>query len=109
MEVCKCGHHTGEHAWDGEYTLGCCCCGCDSFESQEPRSFRGHTGVYARIYAAFDEIKDQYDAILAAEEDPVKRSSLAAEIENLFVNQLGYFRGVKSVLDAEAAVSLQSK
>jgi hypothetical protein len=101
MEVCKCGHHTGEHAWDGEYTLGCCCCECDSFESQDPKSFRGHTGAYARIEAAFDEIKDQVDAILGAQDDLVKRLDMSEEISRLFVNRLRYYWGEKFDVDGK--------
>lgn len=110
MEVCKCGHLVDDHRWDGEHCLGCCCCNCEIFESQNPQSFRGHKGTYARIEAAFDQIKDQIDAILAAEEDLVKRSDLSAEIERLFVERLAEFRrGVKTTVDAEALASLHSK
>lgn len=109
MEDCKCGHLWSEHHTDGEYGLNCHLCKCEGFESQDPPSFRGHTGAYARIESAFDTIKEQVDAILAAEEDPVKRSSLAAEIGRVFVKRYHEFLHIQGTVDAAATASLDSR
>jgi hypothetical protein len=109
MELCKCGHPVDDHRWDDEYSLGCCCCVCATFEPQDPQSFRGHTGAYARIEAHFDEIKEQVDAILAAEDDLVKRSSLAAEIGRIIVKHYHEFLHVQGAVDAAATASLDSE
>lgn len=105
MEVCKCGHTTDGHLWDGEFSHGCLHrnCKCKGFESQDPQSFHGHTGTYARIEAHFDEIKDQVDAILAAEDDPVKRLDMSEEISRLFVNRLRYYWGENFDVDGKSS------